>query len=156
MDEKWIFLLIINRDTIDKLCQHLIELRGWFLHLGLHHFNPPNQWQAHKTMASLGRASMVAQNDKGMQTQACMNGAQIHYSLLALISSPPLMHPRGSIYSPSIGSEGSSQSVSRYIWKANSQVIRDSLRKTPKYFLFGHIPRCTWVIVRQVACTSKM
>ena len=25
MDEKWIFLLIINRDTSDKLCQHLVK-----------------------------------------------------------------------------------------------------------------------------------
>ena len=25
MNEKWIFLLIINRDNSDKLCQHLIE-----------------------------------------------------------------------------------------------------------------------------------
>ena len=24
--EKWIFLLIINRDTSDKLCRHLIEI----------------------------------------------------------------------------------------------------------------------------------
>ena len=59
-------------------------------------------------MESLGRATMCAQKDKGMQTQACMNGATIHYSFLALIGSPPLMNPRGSIYSPSIGNEGSS------------------------------------------------
>ena len=66
-------------------------------------------------MEILGRESMADQKDKGMQTQACMNGAQIHYNFLSLISSPPLMHPRGSIYSPSIGSEWSIQSVSRNI-----------------------------------------
>ena len=26
MDEKWIFLLIMNRDNNDKLCRHLIEM----------------------------------------------------------------------------------------------------------------------------------
>ena len=39
--------------------------------------------------------------------------AQIHYSFHSLISSPPLMHPSGSIYIPSIGSEGSSWGVSK-------------------------------------------
>ena len=27
MDEKWIFLLIINIDTSDKLCRHLVEIK---------------------------------------------------------------------------------------------------------------------------------
>ena len=27
MDEKWIFILIINIDTSDKLCQHLVEIK---------------------------------------------------------------------------------------------------------------------------------
>ena len=66
-------------------------------------------------MASLGRATMCAQKDKGMQTQACMNGATMNYSFLSLKFSPPLMHPRGSIYSPSIGNEGSSWSVSMHM-----------------------------------------
>ena len=26
MDEKWIFLLIMNRDNNEKICQHLIEM----------------------------------------------------------------------------------------------------------------------------------
>ena len=40
------------------------------LHLGLHHFNPPSQWQSYKAMESLGRVAMCAQKDKGMQTKA--------------------------------------------------------------------------------------
>ena len=71
--------------------------------------------KAHNSMASLGRVSMGAQMNKGMQTQACMNGAQIHYSFLALIIYSPLMHPRGSIYIPSIRSESSIRSVSRHM-----------------------------------------
>ena len=51
--------------------------RNQVLHLGLHHFNPPSQWKAQKTMEILGREGMCAQKDKGMQTQACMNGETI-------------------------------------------------------------------------------
>ena len=46
MGEKWIFLLIMNIDNSDKLCRHLVEMENRVLHLGLHHFNPPSQWQA--------------------------------------------------------------------------------------------------------------
>ena len=66
-------------------------------------------------MESLGRAAMCAQKDKGMQTQECMNGETIYYSFFSLIRSPPLMHLRGTIYNPSMGSEGSIQSISRYM-----------------------------------------
>ena len=66
-------------------------------------------------MASLGRTAVCAQKDKGMQTQECMNGEKIHYSFLDLIGSPPLMNLRGSIYIPSIGSEGSSQSIFKHM-----------------------------------------
>ena len=89
--------------------------RNQVVHLVIHQFNTPSQWQAHKTMEIFGRASMDAQQEKWMQTQACINGGQIHNSFLVLINSPPLMHSRGSIYSPSIGNEGSSQSVSRHM-----------------------------------------
>ena len=111
------------------------KLRDRVLHLGLHHFNPPYQWQAHKTMASLGRESMTIQKYKGMQTQECMNGAQIHYSFLALISSPPPMHPRGSIYSPSIGSEGSIQSVSRHM-EGQESSYSGLIQENSKFFSF--------------------
>ena len=71
MDEKWIFLLIINRDrTVTKSIGTMSKRRNRVLHLGLHHFNPPSQWQSYKAMTSLGRAAMCAQKDKGMQTQA--------------------------------------------------------------------------------------
>ena len=132
MDKKWIFLLIINIDTSDKLCRHLV---------GIERPSPPPRpppLQSSISMASLGRASIAAQKDKGTQTQACMNGAQIHYSFLSLISSPPLMHPRGSIYSPSIGSEGSSQSVSKHMEGQRSSYSR-LIEENSKYFIFGNI-----------------
>ena len=95
MDEKWKFLLIINRDTSDNLYWHLVETEK-----PSPPPRPPSQWQAHNAMERLGRASMGAHKEKGMQTQACMNGAQMNYSFLSLFNSPSLMHPRGPIYSP--------------------------------------------------------
>ena len=62
MDEKWIFLLIINRDrTMKKFVGTSLKRRNQVLHLGLHHFSPPSQWKAYKAMSSLGRAGMCAQ-----------------------------------------------------------------------------------------------
>ena len=53
--------------------------------------------------------------EQGMQTQAYVNKAQMNYSFPALFNSPPPMYPRGPIYIPSIGIEGSSWSVSRHM-----------------------------------------
>ena len=61
----------------------------------------------------LGKIINGCSKDKGMLTQICKNGAQIHYSFFSLTNYPLLMHPSSSTYSPSIGSEGSSQGVSR-------------------------------------------
>ena len=66
MDEKWTFLLIMNIDNSDKLCQHLVETEKMIPPP----LNPPSQWQTCKAMEILGRATMCAQKDKGMQTQA--------------------------------------------------------------------------------------
>ena len=61
MDEKWIFLLIINKDrTVTNSISTSSKRRSRVLHLGLHHFNPPYQWKAYKEMESLGRAAMCA------------------------------------------------------------------------------------------------
>ena len=61
MDEKWIFLLIINKDRIvTNSVGTSSRERNRVLHLGLHHFNPPSQWQAYKAMASLGIVAMCA------------------------------------------------------------------------------------------------
>ena len=66
MDEKWIFLLIINRDrTVTDSVDTSSKWRKQALHLGLHHFNPPSQWQAHNAKARLGRATMDAHKDRG-------------------------------------------------------------------------------------------
>ena len=71
MDEKWIFILTINRDrTVTNSVGTSSKQRNGFLHLCLHHFNSPSQWKAYKAMASLGRPTMCAQKDEGMQTQA--------------------------------------------------------------------------------------
>ena len=74
----------------------------------------------------------------------------MNYSFLALKCSPPSIHPRGSIYSPSIGNKGQFR-VFLSIWKAKSQVIWDLLRKTP-FFLFLctflDVCRLTWSNLR--------
>ena len=69
IDEKWIFLLIINRyRTVTKYFDTSSKWRNRVLHLGLHHFSPPSQWKVYKTMGSLGRESMCSpkgQRDAG-------------------------------------------------------------------------------------------
>ena len=47
-----------------------------------------------------------------------------------------------------MGNGGSEFERSQGTWKAKSQVIRDSMRKTPKTFGFMHISRCTWVLAQ--------
>ena len=100
MDEKCIFLLIINRDICDKLCRHLVETEK---------LSPPPRpppLQSSISMASsqdngkIGKRINGCSKEKWMQIQVCKNGAQFHYSFFALTSSPPLMHPSSSIYSP--------------------------------------------------------
>ena len=137
-----------------KFVGTLSKWRNRVLHLGLHHFNPPYQWLAHKTMASLGRASMGDHTNKGMHTQACMNEAQMNYSFLALFNSPPPMYPRGPIYNPSIGSEGSSESVSRNIEGQRSSNPWLNKEKSKIFYFWAHFPMyaghsgtscmCTW------------
>ena len=115
MDEKLIFLLIINRDTSDNLCWHLVKIERPTPPPG------PPPLQSSISMASsqdnrnLEKSINGCSKNKGMQTQVCKNGAQIHYSSFSLTSSPPLMHPSSSIYSPSIESEGPSWSVFRHM-----------------------------------------
>ena len=61
MDEKWIFLLIINKDrTVANSVGTSSKRRNRVLHLGLHHFNIPCQWQAYKAKEILERAAMCA------------------------------------------------------------------------------------------------
>ena len=86
-------------------------------------------------MEILGRETMCAQKDKGMQNQACTNGAQIHYNFLSLISSPPLMHPRGSIYNHSIGNECPSHSISRNMEGQESR-YSGIIEENSKYIFF--------------------
>ena len=63
LDEIWIFLLI---NIVTNSVGTLLKQRNRVLH----HFNPPSQWKACKAMASLGRATICAQKDKGIHAQA--------------------------------------------------------------------------------------
>ena len=101
----------------------------------LHHFNPPYQRQAHKTMANLGRESMVIERTKGCRLKHIEYGATMNYSFLALKCSPPSMHPRGSIYSSSLGNEGSIQSVSRHM-EGQESSYSGLIEENSKYFTF--------------------
>ena len=59
----------------------------------------------------------------------------MNYRFLALQCSPPLMHPRGSIYCPSIGNEGSSRSVSRHM-EGQESSYSGLIEENSKSFLF--------------------
>ena len=114
--------------------------RNQVLHLGLHHFNPLSQWKDYKAMASLGREAMCARKEKGMHTQEFMNGAKNNYSFLALKCSPPPMHPRGLIYSPSIGNEGSIQSISRHMEGQESSYSGLIEENSKRFCFYAHFP----------------
>ena len=120
-----------------------LKQRNQVLHLGLHQLNPPSQWQVHETMEILGRAAMCAQKDKGTQTQACMNGETMNYSFLSLKCSPPLMHRRGSIYIPSIGNEGSSQSISKNMEGQESSYSGLIEENSKNFCFYAHFPMYT-------------
>ena len=133
-------MLIMNRDNRDILYWHLVKTKKPSPPCGLPPLQSSTQCQAYKTMERLGRVVMCAQKHKGMHIQACVNGETIHYHFLALIGSFPLMHKKGSIYIPSIGNEGSSQSVS---WHMEGQESSYSglIEEKSKYFIFyAHLP----------------
>ena len=60
------------------------------------------------------------------------------------------MYPRGSIYSTPNRQWRVEFEHSQGIWKAKSQFIRDSKRKTQKTFVFMHISRCTRVLAQKL------
>ena len=101
----------MNKDNNEKLGRHLVETEK--------PSPPPLQssisMEISQDNGNLGKSINGCSKDKGMRTQVCKNGTQIYYSFLAFTSSPPLMHPSNSIHNPSIGGEGSSQSVSRHM-----------------------------------------
>ena len=74
----------------------------------------------------------------------------MNYSFLALQFSPPLMYPRGSIYSTPNRKWRVASEHSQVIWKEKSQFIQESMRKTPKKFGFMHISLCTWVLAQKL------
>ena len=76
----------------------------------------------------------------------------MNYSFLALKCSPPSMHPRGSKYIPSIGSEGSSRSISRHMEGQESSYSRLIEEKSFLFFVFMHISRCMQDTVEQYGC----
>ena len=115
MDEKWIFLLNINRDISGKFCWHLVGIERLSPPPGSPPLNSSISMEISQNNGKLGKSINGCSKDKGMNTQVCKNGAQIHYSSFSLRSSPPLMHPSSSIYIPSIGSEGLSRSISRHM-----------------------------------------
>ena len=96
----------VNRDTNDNVYRHLVEIEKL----------SPSTWATTflilHTKASLGNHTNGCFKDKGMQTQVHKNGAQFHYSIFSLQSSPPLMLHNSSIDIPSIGNEGPNQSIS--------------------------------------------
>ena len=116
----------MNIDNNDKLCWHLVEMEKLSPPLG------PPPLQSSISIASLEDNQNLGNNNnvcsKGqMDVDSSMNGETIHCSLLALIGSPPLMHPRGSIYSTPNRNWRVASRCSQGIWKAKSQVIQNSM-----------------------------
>ena len=148
-------LLIINIYISDKFYWHLIETEKLSPPLGPPLLQSFISMESSQDNGKLGKSINGCSKDKGMQTQVCKNGVQIHYSFFSLTISPPLMHPISSIYSPSIGSEGSSWSVSRHMEGQRSSYSWHN-EENSKIFIFGHISRCTRFTVGQAACTCDL
>ena len=115
MDKKWIFLLNVNKDTNENLYRHLIEIKKPSPPPG------PPPLQSSKSMASSQDNGNLGKSINGFSKGQRDADSSIRewgtnpYSSFVVISSPPLMHLSSSIYSPSIGSEGSIQSVSKHM-----------------------------------------
>ena len=80
----------------------------------------------------------------------------MNYSFLALQNSPPSMYPRGSIYNTPNRKWRVESERSQGVWKAKSQFIRDSIRKTPNFFGFMHISRCTRVLAQKLCIHASV
>ena len=63
IDEKWIFLLIMNRDNSDKLCRHLFEMEK---------LNPPPGPPPHQSSISI--ASSQDNGKLGKNNNLCSKG----------------------------------------------------------------------------------
>ena len=66
----------------------------------------------------------------------------MNYSFLSLFNSPPLVYPRGPIYIPSIGSEGSIRSVSRHMEGQESTYLLLDEGKTPNIYFLAYFLMC--------------
>ena len=55
MDEKWIFLLNVNRDTNENLCRHLVEIEKPSPPLGPPPLQSSISRQAHKDKGKIGK-----------------------------------------------------------------------------------------------------
>ena len=85
MDEKYIFLLLMNKDNSDKIFQHLFEMEKVSPPPG----PPPLQSSISMAISQdndkLGKSINVCSKDKGMQTQVCRIG---HKSTIVYFLSP--------------------------------------------------------------------
>ena len=64
----------------------------------------------------------------------------MNYSFLSLKCSPPLMHIRGSIYSPSIGNEGLIQIISKNMEGQESSYSGLIEENSKSFCFYAHFP----------------
>ena len=80
----------MNRDSSDKLFRHLVEMEKPSPPPGPPPLQSSISMASSKENGKLGKIINGFSKEKGMQTQACKYGAQIHYSFFSLPNSPPL------------------------------------------------------------------
>ena len=68
MDEKWIFLLIINRDTSDKLCRNLVKIERPSAPPGPPPLQSSISMEISQDNGKLGKSINGCSKDKGMET----------------------------------------------------------------------------------------
>ena len=79
MDEKWIFLLIVNIDTSDKLCRHLVEIER---------SSPPPR--PPPLQSSISMTSSQDNGNLGKSINGCSKGQRDAYSSMYEWGTNPL------------------------------------------------------------------
>ena len=139
MGGKQIFLFIMNIYKSDKLCQHLIETEN----LSPPHEPPPIQYSISMEILQINGklrkiSNIYSKGQRDADSSIRKNGATMNYSFLSLKCSPPSMHQRGSIYSPSIGNEGSIRSISKHM-QGKEPSYSGRIEEKSKSFVCMHI-----------------
>ena len=142
MEDKWIFLLIIN---IDRTLTNFVGTSSKWRNRVLHHFSPLSQWQDYNEMASLGRETWCAPKGQRDAESSITSEATMDYSFLALNFLLLQCIQEAQYIALQRGNGGSNPSDLEAYGMPRVKWFGNTSRKTPKIFGLMHTSRCTQV-----------